>query len=278
MITVEIESKNKLPALELLASYKDKPIEHLYIRSDKTVTTEVTRLIKDIGSVKKLTVWSPMTRTALRDCFSITGLESLNLFELVTPGKLIDTSKAKQLKAVNYMGSSEIDLRIFSTLPKLTELKAHSSDWSIELLNRMVAKPLKTLELEGCRLTYEMISVIATSTTIVNLDVYSSGLTGRGLAKIAQMRQLESLDIWETKICADDLALLVNLPNINYLSIGGYSAQRCLDMEKAIPYLLKMPNLTSIWIDNILLSDEQLALLKEHIKSVRYDYYDAYDE
>lgn len=277
MIAVEIESKNKLPALELLASYKDKPIEYLYIRSDKTVTTEVTRLIKDIGSVKELTVWSPMTRTALRDCFSISGLESLNLFELVTPGKFIDTSKATQLKAVNCMGASEIDLRIFSTLPALTILKAHSTDWSIELLNRIIAKPLKTLELEGSRLTYEMVSVINTSTTIINLDVGSSGLTGKGLALIAQMQQLESLDIWDTKVSADDLASLTNLPNLNYLSIGGHCAQRYLNMEKAIPYLLKIPTLTSLWVDNILLSDEQLALLKRHVESVRYDYYDAYD-
>lgn len=154
----------------------------------------------------------------------------------------------------------------------------HDAEWSIESLTRLIDKPLIRLELEGSRLGNDKVDIISSSTTITRLSMASTGLTGKGLAQIAKMSQLEWLDIWNTKIRADDLASLIKLQNLNYLSIGGYCGQRYLDMEKAIPQLLKIPNLTSLWVDNILLTDEQLCKLKKHIEHVLYNYEDAYDE
>ena len=277
MIAIQIDKHNRLPALESLALCKNQHIDHLDIRGDTTITTQYTRSLKEVASITRLTVWSPMTRTALRDCFSITGLEVLNLFELVSPGKVIDTSKASNLRVVNLMSPSKIDMRIFARLPNLTEMIAHDADWSIESLARIIYKPLTRLELEGSRLSNDKVGVISSSNTITHLSMASTGLTGKGLAEITQMSQLQWLDIWNTKVRADDLAFLTKLQDLNYLSIGGYCGQKYLDMEKAIPQILRIPNLTSLWVDNILLTDEQLSSLKKHIGVVRYNYEDAYD-
>lgn len=278
MVTVQIESHNSLPALELLALYKGQHIDHLEVRCDKAVTTQYTHLLKEIASITQLTVWSPMTRTALRDCFSIGSLEILNLFELVLPGKVIDTSKATNLRVVNISFPSKIDMRIFARLPNLTEMITHGTDFSTELLAHLIDKPLTRIELEGSHLSTNMVGIISSSKTITHLSVASTGLTGKGLAQITKMSQLEWLDIWNTKVRADDLEVLTKLQNLSYLSIGGYLGQRYLDIEKAISKLIKIPNLTSLWIDNILLTDEQLSRLKKHIKLVLYNYEDNYGE
>lgn len=278
MIAVQIDSHNRLPVLESLALLKNQHIDYLDIRSDNTITTQYTRLLKEIASIKELTVGSPMTRTALRDCFSIKGLEILNLFELVSPGKVIDTSKATNLKGVNIMFPSKIDICIFARLPNLTEMITHGADWPTELLAHLIDKPLTRLELEGSYLSNDKVGIISNSKTITRLSIASTGLTGKGLAKITQMSQLEWLDIWNTKVRADDLGFLTKLQYLDYLSIGGYDGQKYLDMEKAIPQLLKIPNLTFLWVDNILLTDEQLSSLKKHIGVVQYNYEDAYDE
>lgn len=277
MVAIKIDRHNHSSALTSLALCKNQHIDDLDIRGDVTITTQYTRLLKEVASITHLTVWSPMTRTALRDCFSIEGLEMLNLLELVAPGKVIETSKATNLRVVNIMSPSKTDMRIFVRLPNLTEMIAHDAEWSIELLTRIIDKPLTKLELEGSRLSDDMVGIISSSTTITRLSLASTGLTGKRLAKIAQMSQLEWLDIWNTKVRADDLACLTQLQNLSYLSIGGYCGQRYLDMEQAISQLLKIPNLTSLWVDNIFLKDEQLSKLKKHIEHVLYNYEDAYD-
>ncbi len=278
MVAIKVYRNNRSSALTSLARCKNQNINHLDIRGDTTITTQYTRLLKEVASIAQLTVWSPMTRTALHDCFSIKGLEMLSLFELVSLGKVIDTSKASNLRVVNIMSPSKIDRRIFARLPNLTEVITHDAEWSIESLTRLIDKPLIRLELEGSRLGNDKVDIISSSNTITCLSMASTGLTGKRLAKIVQMSQLEWLDIWNTKIRADDLASLVKLQNLNYLSIGGYCGQRYLNMEKAIPQLLKIPNLTTLWVDNILLTDEQLSRLKKNIEHVLYNYEDAYDE
>lgn len=276
---IELNITDKLPVAELLSLQEHEHIDSLYIRSEKAITTEVTRLLKKVKSLHKLTIWKEMTRTALRDCFAINNLASLHLFELNDIGRNIDTSQATSLKSVSIEFSSMTDLCIFSRLPALTELRAHGSDWTVELLQRMASNPrLTLLDIENCRLTQEMVNVIATSNTITQLDVGDSVLTGQGLKTFAQMQQLTSLDIWNTKVCAEDLAVLASLENLHYLSIGGYAGQKYLDMVNAIPHILNIPNLTSIWVDNVLLTDEQYTLLEKHIETVRYDFYDELEE
>lgn len=108
MVAIQIDSHNRLPALTSLALCKNKNIDHLDIRGDTTITTQYTKLLKEVASITQLTVWSPMTLTALRDCFSIEGLEMLSLFELVSPGKVIDTSKATNLRVVNIMSPQKL--------------------------------------------------------------------------------------------------------------------------------------------------------------------------
>lgn len=278
MTAIQIDRHNHLQALTSLALCKNQHIDHLDIRGDMKITTQYTRLLKEIASITELTVWSPMTRTALRDCLSIEGLKVLSLFELVSPGKVIDTSKVINLKKVNIMSPSKVDMRIFVRLHHLTEMITHGADWSIESLTRLIAKPLTRLELEGSRLSDDMVSIISSSNTITHLSMASTGLTGKRLAKIAQMSQLEWLDIWNTKVQASDLVCLTKLRNLNYLSIGGYCGQRYLDMEQAVAQILKIPNLTSLWVDNIFLTDEQLSRLKKHIEHVLYNYEYTYDE
>ena len=76
------------------------------------------------------------------------------------------------------------------------------------------------------------------------------------------MSQLRSLDIWALDIQEEDLELLNDLPNLEYLSIGGgYEDQTTLTSKGVLPRLAQLPSLKRVWLDGITLSVKASLLI-----------------
>ena len=89
------------------------------------------------------------------------------------------------------------------------------------------------------------------------------------------MNQLQSLDLWATDLSESDLEVVRDLPNLEYLSIGGYRDTGSLDSEIVVSLLLAMPSLESAWLDGIGVSAAQIARLDERNLKVRAMRHDA---
>jgi hypothetical protein len=83
------------------------------------------------------------------------------------------------------------------------------------------------------------------------------------------MKQLRSLDLWATALSERDLELLIELPALEYLSIGNYEHLPSLDAIKVVDLVLSIPNLRRVWLDGIRVEPTQLATLKAKLESVR---------
>jgi hypothetical protein len=70
------------------------------------------------------------------------------------------------------------------------------------------------------------------------------------------MKRLTSLDLWATKIHEADLDLLANLPNLNYLSIGGVGGDRTFNTTTLLPRLQAVRSLERIWLDGVHVSED----------------------
>lgn len=88
---------DKTKASELHALAENHQLDSLNISGNKGLTTDVSQYLKRMTSLRHLSVWTTMTRTALNDCLSISGLEILDIRTLSTPGNVIDTRQAKSL-------------------------------------------------------------------------------------------------------------------------------------------------------------------------------------
>jgi hypothetical protein len=113
-----------------------------------------------------------------------------------------------------------------------------------------------------------MAATVAGSTSIKHLEVGASKLTSTGLGVISGMEQLQSLDIWAVDIAEKDLELLFNLPNLEYLSIGGVDEQTVLTSKGVLPRLKEMSSLKKVWLDGIPLTPSEKSELEE-----RYEYF-----
>lgn len=244
-------------------------IERLSLTKQPLVTAAMAKGFANLRSVRWLWLWCSITRTAMRHVISIPDLETLDVLDIRHPGRLMDFASAKTLKVFRancYM--SEEDLLEVSALPALEELGAQNASLTLRGLEAILQIPnLKDLDLEATEFDDDMASTIATKTSLNKLDVGATKITRKGLKHICGMTQLRSLDIWATDINEADLEILSDLPDLEYLSIGGHDEQTRLTSNGVIPKLEMLPSLKRIWLDGIALSEMD----KRHLEQ-RYDY------
>lgn len=275
MLKIEVEGNNvsvegpcSESDLKSLGRYSE--INRLSLTKLKNLTVKIAEGLCSLKSVKELFLWSSVNRTAMRHVISIPDLEILDILEIRNPGKLMRFSEAAKLQIFrcnHYM--SEADLLEISNLPKIQEIGAQSAEITKRSLEALICLPqLTSLDLEATNFTDKLAAIIGRSQTIKHLSVGASKLTAKGLQSISLMSQLESLDIWSIDISETDLAPLLKLQNLRYLSVGGCEGQTRLTFKGVMPYIDELPFLKSLWLDGIILSDdEQLRMNK------RYEYF-----
>ena len=251
---------------------KHGPIDRLWLGildRKGTITARIAREITRLKSVRRLTLWASATRTAMTSAMRTPGLESLDVLRLRHPGKLPDCSDIKGLRVVRcQFGITDADVAALSRLPDLVEFGLPNSEISPAAIESLLAMPrLKSVNLEGSKSTDDVAARLAQSGAIEDLSIGSTAVTVKGLREICRMKQLRELDIWALDIQEHDLELLWQLPNLEYVSIGGHDGQKVLTAEGVLPRLEGLPALRQLWLDGIVLSDAQQAELRE-----RYEY------
>lgn len=240
-------------------------IEKLSLTKQPVVTAKIASGLSSLQSVRQLWLWSSITRTAMRHVISLPNLEVLDILEIRHPGSLSKFSEAISLKEFRCNHCmTEADLLEISTLPMLQELGAQNSSISQPALEALLQMPkLEYIDLEATDFNDEMAAIISKSNMIKHLEIGASKLTSEGLKKISGMSQLQTLDIWSTNIHESDLKLLSKLPNLEYLSLGGHIDQSRFTAKGVLPYLKDMPSLKRLWLDGIVLTENEKKELEE---------------
>ena len=83
------------------------------------------------------------------------------------------------------------------------------------------------------------------------------------------MKQLRSLDLWATNLSGSDIQSLLNLPNLEYLSLGNIDQLPTLNANVVTSLILNMPSLKRVWLDGIAIEPRQRQALEAQLESVR---------
>ena len=215
------------------------PLERVSVTKIPLVTVQIARALCTLQA-KRLWIWCDITRRAMRHLIRTRGLRVLDALCLRGPGHLANFDRADDLekfRANHYM--TESDLLQVARCAGLTEIGAQGAAISLSALSALLALPkLASLDLEGTRFDDKMAKRISRSTTI-------------------------------TPLTERDLVLLLDLPDLEYVSLGNYDGLPSLDAEAVTALLLASPNLQRAWLDGIRLQPSQKAALEGKLESLR---------
>lgn len=252
-------------------------IEKLSITKTPALTVGTARLLRQLQSVAQLWLWCDVSRIAMRHVVQIPKLEVLDVLAIKAPGSLAGFEFAESLhtlRANHYL--NEEDILAIAKCRSLRELGIQGARLTRKALKALLELPcLESLDLEGTPFTDQMARLVSRSSSIRSLDLGATKITRVGLAQLASMSQLQSLDLWATALSENDLELVRDLPNLEYLSVGGCDGTDSLDPERVVSLLLAMPPLKRVWLDGIGVSAAQINRLEERNLKVRATRNDA---
>jgi hypothetical protein len=218
--------------------------------------------------VRQLWIWCDVTRAAMNHILQLEGLRELDILCMSGPGKLKNFHKAVQLevfRANHYM--TEPDLHQVAQCPSIHVLGAQNADLTQSAFAALLSMPnLTALDLEDTRFDDNMARKISRSATVSSLDVGGTRLTRAGLAHIMKMTQLQSLDLWALDLNATDLRMLLTLPNLEYVSLGGNDNAPPLGADAITTLILESPSLKRVWLDGVPLEVGQREALEAKLE------------
>jgi Leucine-rich repeat (LRR) protein len=207
----------------------------------------------------------------MRSVIGIRGLRILDVLSITSPGRLEGFASATSLETFrgnHYL--TEEDLLEVTTCKSLREIGIQNAALSSRALEALLALPrLETLDVEATVFDDAMAKRISTSKHLRSLDVGATKLSRRGLMYICRMRQLRSLDLWATRIEEEDVELLSQLPNLEYVSIGDAEGNTKFNAKTLLPRLAAIRSLQRVWLDGVIVSPGQKAKLESRFSTVR---------
>lgn len=247
-------------------------IGKLSITKRKTPFAEpVASALRELASVEDFWLWCDVSRDAMTHALALPGLRELNVLLVREPGQTGGAAAAGNLRVLRVnLGLSEADLVEIAHCPALAELGAQSCQLTMRALDALLAMPtLESLDIEDTPFDDAMAAQVAHSTTLHTLDCGNTKLTGKGLAALCRMPQLRSLDLWATHVALQDLDRLVDLPNLDYLSLGHPVENKAPRIDGVMALLDRLPTLRRIWLDGIALDDATRKTLEARYTYVR---------
>lgn len=246
-------------------------IKNLSITKQPLLTIPISKGFASLESVDHLWLWCHVTRGSMRNIVSVPGLRILNILSLRHPGKLVGFSTADSLETFRCnTGMSGNDLIEIATSRSIKDLGAQSTTLTAAAMSALIAMPsLQSLDIEGSNFDDAFAKQISMSRSLLSLDVGATRLTRKGLKQICQMKQLKSLDLWASDIEEADVALLADLPNLEYLSIGQIDGETNFNANTLLPKLRTIKSLSRIWIDGVPVSAETKKEFDRRFESVR---------
>jgi hypothetical protein len=251
--------------------FKKGHLDKLSLSKCSKLTSKIAKELRKLESVRQLWLWCDVTRAAMRQIILIPNLEVLDILDISRPGQLTGFSEAENLKEFRAnCWLKEADILAISSCHSLVELGVQNSTVSRKVIEAILTMPmLESIDLEASNFDDNFAASISESNLLLSLEVGGTKLTGKGLKHICRMKQLQNLDLWATNIIEEDLDLLMELPDLKYLSVGGYAGNENFQAETLIPRLNAIQSLERVWLDGVKLTETQENGLREKYKYVR---------
>jgi hypothetical protein len=247
-------------------------INKLSITERPLLTIAISIGFASLKSVSHLWLWCKVTRGSMRYILSIPDLQVLDILGMRHPGKLAGFSTAESLQVLRCnTGMSSDDLIEIATSRSIKDLGAQSATLTTAAMSALIAMPsLESLDIEGSNFDDVFAEQISASRSLLSLDVGATRLTRKGLRHLCRMKQLKSLDLWASDIEEADIALLGDLPHLEYLSIGHQlDGETNFDADTLLPKLKAIKSLARVWIDGVPVSAQTRKKYEKHFESVK---------
>lgn len=244
--------------------------DEIYIRWKKLFAKADAGKLKMIRSVYSVQIWCDITRAAVNSIVQLPNLRAVHLLGISRAGRLDGFRTAKALEEFSCQwGASSSDLFQIAQLPIVRKLTAHGARITEESLAALLGNPsLTELDFEDSRFSDDFARMVSHSKAITALELGATDITAVGLQAICTMSQLRWLDIWSTDIVEHDLKMLSQLPNLEYLSIGGHEGQTTFTAAGTLAALYEIPSLKTVWLDGLHATKQDFAKLNERFEKV----------
>lgn len=260
----------RLTPSKMRAMTPSNEIKTLTVSSDTFFHQKLADELAQWPGVKEVMLWGTVSKAALQRLLSLAEIHEIYVMELHKHGNLHDIDQSSSLQVFRGGWLSARDLRALAQLKNLKTLSAQNSFVNQQTIEMVVnSSSLTNLDLEASNLDDDMAKELAKSSKIEQLDVGATRLGRSGLQEICKMTQLRELDIWALDLDEHDLACLEGLPNLEYLSVGGYDGQERLKSKNVLPRLAKLPSLRRVWLDGIPVTENEAAELRARYKNAQ---------
>ena len=247
-----------------------REVKTLTVSSDTFFHRKLADELAQWPSIKEVLLWGTVSKAALQRLLSLAEIHEIYVMELHKHGNLYDIDPLSSLQIFRGCWISARDLRALAQLQNLETLSAQNSVVNQQTIEMIVnSSSLTNLDLEASNLDDDMAKELAKSSRIVQLDVGATRLGPSGLQEICKMTQLRELDIWALDLDERDLDCLEGLPNLEYLSVGGYDGQKRLTSKNVLPRLAKLPSLRRVWLDGIRVTESEANELRARYENAQ---------
>lgn len=234
--------------------------DSIYLRRKNSLLAAEAASFEGVRSASEITIWCGVTRSAVRSLVSRPNLRQLRILRLRPGGTLRNFEEARDLEVFSCLdGVGGVDLGEVAKLPKLRQLTAQRARITKQAIEALVDHPTLTdIDFEGSNFDDDFAEIVSRSRSLTGLELAWTRMTKGGLGKVVAMTQLKRLDLWCADITEQDLDLLAQLPNLEYLSVGGVEGQTGFTAEGVLRALERIPSLKQIWLDGVTVSRRQL--------------------
>ncbi len=220
---------------------------------DGELTPEHIRQLASLPGLRTLSRWDcelELSPATLAELPALTRLESLALGQYAgNPGPWLSKLPRLQVLDLSYTGIDDEGVRSLATLSRLRFLNLQGTQVKGSGLTALSACPLERLDFSDCALEADELSGLSDLVSLRELAIGGSDggklikVSESELAFVAQLANLESLDLSGSDITPAGAELLAQLPKLSRLRLTIASALRVL------PQLVAICNLKDLELD-----------------------------
>jgi|GEM_PF-4526700 len=164
--------------------------------------------------------------------------------------------------------SVDADINALSQWPQLSKLSYRYGKLPIKSVRRFGDfEYLESLDLEDTHLSDRKLEALVQGCPLLKkLHVPANPISLKGLRLIVEhLPEMESLDLWGTRLEVSDLQLLSQLKRLSYFSYGSF--MRKFDADEFLAIISRIPSLNFILADQVPLSPSQVEELTKLVPS-----------
>jgi Leucine-rich repeat (LRR) protein len=153
-------------------------------------------------------------------------------------------------------GVTDEAIRALAAFPELERLSLSKSGITDDQLANLPLRNLKHLDLSDTQLTDEGVAKLASLDKLESLEMVRTNVTGPGFEALTALKRLQAVDLDETPVTDDGVACLARLPKLAVLDLNKTAVS-----DVALEHLRHNENLVSLGLYGTRVTDSGLASL-----------------